>query len=248
MSDIPKQFTADYYDREYFQTPKGKKFRRVNGSIDAWSYANPDGESLGCVSFVEAWKKMFQPKNLLDVGAGRGTVLAYAQDLGIEAYGFDFSHWAVNEGRYPRCEKEWLKEHDATKSWPYPSDSFDLVIALDLMEHLYIDDIDAVIKEMFRVSRKWIFLEIATVGGGSGSDVHQDGYILKKGDPIPIEREGNAVAGHVTVCTRQWWLDKFDNENWLSRRDIVNWFISLVPPDILKNWLLNTIITLEKIA
>jgi ubiquinone/menaquinone biosynthesis C-methylase UbiE len=248
MSDIPEQFTSEYYDQAYFQTPKGKKFKRPNGTFDAWSYANPDGESLGCVSIVEAWKKMFSPQTLLDIGAGRGTVVTYARDQGIEAEGFDFSEWAVNEGRYPRCKAEWLKVHDCTKPWPYPSQSFELVTALDLCEHIYVDDIPFLVKEMFRVAKKWVFLEIATVGGGSGSGLHEDGYILRKGDPIPIEREGNAVAGHVTVQTPQFWEEQFEHENWMLRRDMVNWFISLVPAHIIKNWLLNTVMILEKIG
>jgi hypothetical protein len=248
MSSIPKQFTDEYYNEDYFKTPKGKKFKRPDGSIEAWSYSNPDGESLGCVPIVEAWNKIFHPKTLLDVGAGRGTIVAYARDLGIEAQGFDFSKWACTEGRYPRCASSWLKVHDATKPWPYEDQSFDLVVALDFWEHIYSDDIDAVIKEMLRVSKKWIFLEIATVGSGSGSPyIHEQGYILKKGDPIPIEREGNAVAGHVTVCDKRWWLEKFDSEDWLPRTDLVNWFFSLVPKENVKNWLLNTVIILEKL-
>lgn len=249
MSDIPEVFTAEYYDQGYFKTPKGKKFRRANGSEDAWSYANPEGEFLGAKEIAEAWKKVFNPKNMLDVGAGRGTVIAYARDVGIEAEGFDFSEWAVNEGRYRRCKTEWLKVHDATNAWPYPSKSFDLVTALDFYEHIYIGDLPFVIEEMYRVAKKWIFLEIATVGGGSGpiGRIREEGYILNRGEPVPIEREGNAVAGHVTVCSEDWWYERFEHEDWMSRRDMVNWFFSLVDLKIVKNWALNTVIVLEKL-
>jgi SAM-dependent methyltransferase len=246
MSDVPKIFTAEYYDQKYFADPIGKTFLRSNGTVEKWGYRNPNGELLASRLIVEAWKKIFAPKTMLDIGAGRGTFVAYARDVGIEAYGFDFSEWAVNEGRYPRCKREWLQVHDATKPWPYPDNCFDFIIALDLLEHIYIDDVPFVISELYRVARKWVFLQIATVGGGSGSGVHEDGYILKKGEPIPIEREGNAVAGHVTVCTGNWWLEKLEHDDWLPRRDIVNWFVSLVHPDNIKNWLLNTMIVLEK--
>jgi len=248
MSNIPKEFTSDYYNEDYFSTPKGKKFKRPNGSIDAWSYANPKGEFLGAKDIAKAWKVVFNPKNMLDVGAGRGTFIAYCRDFGIEAEGFDYSEWATSdEGRYPRCRKEWLKVHDATQRWPYEDKSFDLLTVLDFYEHIYVDDLDFVISEMYRVAKKWIFLEIATVGGGSGSGIHEDGYILKRGEPIPIEREGNAAAGHVTVCTADWWLEKFDNDEWLPRRDMVNWFYSLVDEAIMRNWLLNSVIVLERL-
>ena len=157
------EFTSDYYDREYFAGKK--KFRMANGTIREWGYDNPTGEFLGARQIAEAWKKMFNPRNALDVGAGRGTFIAYMRDVGIEAVGFDFSEWAVAHP-YPRCRKEWLILWDATKApWPWPDDSFDLVICLDTLEHIYEEDLDTVLKEMYRVAKKWIFLQIATVDG-----------------------------------------------------------------------------------
>jgi hypothetical protein len=246
MSLPKKGFSQDYYDEKYFADVTGKSFRRTDGSIEHWGYRNLQGEFLGAKEIARAWKIMFNPKNLLDVGAGRGTFVAYARDTGIEAEGFDYSEYAVNNP-YPRCKKEWLRLHDATKPWFYTDQSFDLVTALDFYEHMYEPDIPFVISEMYRVAKKWIFLQIATVGGGSGSGIHEVGYILKKGEPVPIEREGNAVAGHVTVVDRETWERWFDDENWVLRRDMVQWFENLVPNEIIKNWLLNTILVLERI-
>ncbi len=246
MTGSSKEFTSGYYDRLYFADLKGKAFKRPNGSIEHWGYRNPKGEFLGAKEIAEAWKTIFHPKNMLDVGAGRGTFIAYARDVDIEAVGFDFSKWAIQHP-YSRCKREWLKLHDATKPWPYSENSFDVVVALDFFEHIYEENVDFVIDEMYRVAKKWVFLQIATVGGGSGSGLHEKGYILKKGEPIPIEREANAVAGHVTVQPEPFWYERLEHENWMPRRDIVNWFFSLVDPAIVKNWVLNTIIVLERI-
>lgn len=247
MSLPEKEFSQEYYDEKYFANLVGKSFRRPNGTIEHWGYKNLQGEFLGAKEIADAWKTMFNhPKNLLDVGCGRGTFLTYARDVGIEAEGFDYSEWAINNP-YPRCKKEWIRVHDATKPWSYKNSGFDLVIALDFLEHIYEDNLNFVIDEIFRVTKKWIFLQIATVGGGSGSGVHEDGYILKKGEPIPIEREGNAVAGHVTVQSSSFWYELLDRKDWLPRRDMVNWFFSLVDPAIVKNWMLNTVIVLERI-
>lgn len=247
MSDIPKSFGGKYYDRDYFQTPEGKKYRAADGSIHGWSYANPDGEFLGAEPIAKAWKEVFRPRKLLDVGAGRGTFIAYSRDAGIEAEGFDFSQWAVSdEGRYPRCKAEWLKLHDATEPWPYEDASFDLVVTLDFYEHIYEDDLEVVIAEMYRVASRYIFLQIATVGGGSGATIHETGYIMPKDEQIPMALEGCAVAGHVTVRNRDWWYDRLDHDDWLPRRDMFQHFCSLVDPAILHNWLLNSIIILER--
>ena len=247
MSYIPKEFDKEYYDKYYFQTPEGKKYRAANGSIHGWSYANPDGEFLGAGPIAEAWKEVFEPRNLLDVGAGRGTFIAYARDAGIEAEGFDFSEWSVSEeGRYPRCKAEWLRLHDATEPWPYDDRSFDLVITLDFLEHIYEDDLDFVIDEMYRVASKYIFLQIAVSGTGGLQGRSEEGYILKKSEPVPIGLEGCAVAGHVTVMPESWWVDRLDHEDWMPRRDAIQHFYSIVDPAIIRNWILNSVIALEK--
>jgi SAM-dependent methyltransferase len=246
VSDIPNEFTKDYYDDKYFSDKTGKKFLSADGNIQHWGYLNPTGEFLGAKEIAKAWKTMFDPNNLLDVGCGRGTFLTYARDFGVEAEGFDYSEWAISNP-YPRCKSEWLKVHDATKPWPYPDNSFDLIVCLDLMEHIYREDIDFVIDEMYRVARKWVFLQIAAVGGGSGFTIHEEGYILHKGESIPLNLQGCAVAGHVTVCSSEWWYEKLEREGWLSRRDMVQWFCSLVDPAIISNWLKNAIIVMEKI-
>lgn len=245
-SGIPKNFTADYYNEDYFVTSDGKKFKRTDGTTGAWSYANPEGEWHGCRPIVEAWKSMFHPKNSLDVGCGRGTFLTYERDIGIEAEGFDFSSWSV-KNHYPRCDEKWIKNYDATKPWPYPDNSFDLVTVLDLMEHIYEDHIDFVINEMYRVAKKYIFLQIATIGGGSGSGIHERGYTLKRGEQVPVELQGCAVAGHVTVLTEGFWIQRLKRDGWIVRRNLVEEFCRIVPKDVIANWVLNTILVLEKV-
>ncbi len=54
MSDIPREFNKDYDDQDYFRTPEGKKYRRADGTIHGWSYANPDGEFHGAGPIARA--------------------------------------------------------------------------------------------------------------------------------------------------------------------------------------------------
>lgn len=246
MSSIPEKFDESYYDKDYFVTKEGKKFKNTDGSEGAWSYANPEGEWLGCKPIVEAWKDIFGCKNMLDIGCGRGTFIGYARASGIIASGFDFSKWAV-ANRYSRCDPSWISCKDATEKWDYEGKSFDLVTVLDLLEHLYSDDIDKVINEMYRVSKKWIFLQIATIGGGSGSGIHDGGYILSKGEKVPIELESMVIAGHVTVQNKQFWINKLKRNGWKFRDDVILEFIRRVPIEVIANWVKNTIIIMERV-
>lgn len=252
-------FDSSYYDHLYFSDIKGKSFKRPDGSIDYWGYKNKEAEWLGCGPIVKAWNNIFNLSKYntnsgcksLDVGCGRGTFVAYMRDIGIDALGFDFSEWAINN-LYPRCNKKWARIHDATQKWPYEDKYFDLVIVLDLLEHIYLEDIDFVLEEIHRVSKKWIFLQIATIGMSD----NEKGYIIKKGENIPIELEGMAVAGHVTVQPRNFWIvklksielrNKDKNNKWKLRDDLVQEFIRKVPNDVISNWIKNTILILEKV-
>ncbi len=244
-------FDSTYYNEDYFKTPKGKKYSKSDGTVGAWSYANPTGDWHGCGPIVKVWKEIFELDDktlVLDVGCGRGTFISYLRDVGIQTYGFDFSQWAV-DNPHPKCHKDWIKCHDATKEFPYSGSSFNLTICLDLMEHMYIDDVDKVINELFRVSNKWIFLQIATCGSG-GLQGNDNGYILKRGEIVPKELEGCAVAGHVTVQNKQFWINKLMNNretSWKLREDKISEFINKVPFDVIANWIKNTILVLEKI-
>ena len=248
-SPMPTTFTSEYYDKNYFVTPKGKKFRTSPQHLDGWSYANPEGEYLGCKDIAKAWKTIFNPEKMLDFGCGRGTFLTYCRDIGVNAVGFDYSEYAV-KNPYVRCKPEWVKQHDATKPWPYMDNSFDFVTVLDLFEHIYYDDLPKVIHEMYRVANKWIFIQTAVSGGNGGSHGGEDkeGYILKKGEQLPIEREKYSVAGHVTLMNEAAWETILDDARWMRRRDMEIWFKTLVPQDAISNWLKNSVIILEKVA
>lgn len=233
-------FDKDYYNIDYFVTPKGKKFTDENGKEYGWSYANQLGEWSGCGPIAKAWKKIFNPESVLDVGAGRGTFLAYMRDEGLNAVGFDFSEFAVSdEGRYIRCQRDWLIQHDATNSWPYADSSKDLVICLDLMEHIYENENQFVMDEIIRVSKKWIFLQIATTKD-------DEGYNLKKGQEIPMKFRGCAIAGHVNVRRPEYWIRKFMRNGVSFRNDKVEEFKNNVDSTIIANWLANTVLVLEK--
>jgi len=248
--DVPRreeslrEFTSEWYDEKYFSDPEGKRFVMEDGSVRYWGYRNPTGWWEGCVPIARAWKAIFNPRTLLDVGCGRAQFVLACRKAGMEAYGFDYSEWALTEGLVEGCDRGWVRLHDATKPWPYEDGSMDVVVCLDTLEHIYEEDLEKVIGEMYRVSSRWIFLEIATVDG-----VRERGFILHRGEPIPLETDPRTWAGHVTVCTEAWWYDRLEEHDrlgeWMPRRDLVNWFRALVDEEIIRNWV--TIIVMERI-
>lgn len=247
-SDVPETgFTQAYYDRGYFADRDGKGYRMPDGSLRRWGYMNPDGAWEGCAPIVEAWKTMFQPNDLLDAGCGRAQFVAAARKAGIMACGFDYSEYAVGEGRYAKCKPEWVRVHDATKPWPYPDRHFDLVLVLDTLEHIYVEDLPFVIDESYRVAKRWVFIQIAVAGSGGLQGTDREGYLLKKGEAVPKDLEQYAVAGHVSVVSKDVWEDWLLRDSFISRRDLVEQFKGLVDPVVIKNWVENMIYVAERL-
>ena len=87
------------------------------------------------------------PRRILDLGCGTGTMLAHLRRFG-EAEGVDADERAVGfchargEDRVQLLESETL---------PFPDDSFDLLTALDVLEH--IEDDRWALREVARVLR-----------------------------------------------------------------------------------------------
>ena len=135
---------------------------------------------------------------------------------------------------------------DATEPWPYGDEAFDLVTALDFFEHIYLEDLPRVESELWRVTGEWCFLQIAVSGSGGLQGEAPEGYTLHRGQPIPLELEANAVAGHVLVKPRSFWVKRFSDLGFKEDRDMLHLFSKLVPPPMIRNWWLNAIVILRK--
>lgn len=93
---------------------------------------------------VESIRQPNSTVRILDVGCGTGANLEMLKQYG-ESEGVDVSDDALEF-----CRKKGLKVHKGlAEELPFPDETFDLVTALDVVEHL--DDDIAGLKEMLRV-------------------------------------------------------------------------------------------------
>lgn len=84
----------------------------------------------------------------LDFGCGTGAVLEFLAMRGYEAHGVDMSPEAL---AFCRAKGLRVSPQDIHGAIPYPDDSFDLVCALDVLEHIEGDR--AAVREILRVLR-----------------------------------------------------------------------------------------------
>lgn len=113
------------------------------------------------------------PRTLLDIGSGRGEAVAYARAQGTRAWGLDL---ARRPG--PDVQADMLR-------LPLCSRAVDLVLCLDVLEHLPGEAIVPAVAELLRVANVGVLLMVAHF-------------------PSTMHRDQGAVY-HLTVEPVRWW-------------------------------------------
>lgn len=96
------------------------------------------------------------PKTVLDAGCAMGYLVAALRDRGVEAYGVDISKYAISKVREdvrPFCKVGSLTE-------PLPAglpDRYDLVVTIEVLEHLYAEDGRQAIRNLCQLTDKVLF-------------------------------------------------------------------------------------------
>ena len=123
------QITKDFYNKDYFE---GKN------QIAYDSYARADG----LLNTFATWtNELFKPESVLDVGCAYGFVVKRFQELGVPATGVEYSPYAVS-----RAVTQEIIEGDVRDLSRFKSNSFDLVIGTELLEHIPEDDLFKAVK------------------------------------------------------------------------------------------------------
>ena len=97
---------------------------------------------------------------VLDVGCGDGLLLQMLSEQGIQAHGVDISEVAVRV-----CTQKGFmvsKNDFTTDPLPFGDGTFDTVIALDVLEHVY--NPEKLLSEMNRVAKSAIVISVPNFG------------------------------------------------------------------------------------
>jgi len=135
---------------------------------------------------VSEWVNYLKPKKVLDVGCGRGPYLVALKEFEVECYGIDKSEEAIEASLVPN-----LVTLGDIKQIPYPDNSFDLVICIDVLEHLNLEEIPIAIKELIRVSNKYILCSICMV------------------NEYGVDPNWFRDSTHKTLKSKVWWMEQF---------------------------------------
>jgi SAM-dependent methyltransferase len=170
------------------------------------------------------WRN-FPLRRTLDVGCATGFVVEALAECGVDAWGSDVSHWAVEHASPGAAGR--LRQGSLTEKLPFAKHSFDLVTALETLEHLDPSDVDDAIANIRRVAGGWVVCTIPSIGvndhGPHGFphskvlDEVLERYVAlgrEYDGPVPHEdlmrdARGIPVEGHLTIASYRWWTARF---------------------------------------
>jgi SAM-dependent methyltransferase len=133
--------TPEYYDRVYFDGLGKSNYQQY--SIDS----SPFASQADAVIRLMAHHGLSGP--VLDIGCAKGYLVYVLRLRGIEAYGVDWSQYALNNA-YPDAQP-YLERASAT-GLPFQDKRFAVAMSFDVLEHLNEDNARLALQESARVS------------------------------------------------------------------------------------------------
>jgi len=136
----PKELEAQF-DRSYFVW---------DGKGEAKGYRGTYADFPENLKFLD-YIKSLKPESVLDAGCGYGFLVARLNNAGIPAEGFDISTFA-----YKMRATDKMRVASVLDLSYYEDKKFDLVVSIELLEHIPEAHTEQALRELARVSRRGI--------------------------------------------------------------------------------------------
>ena len=208
-----KELQGDFYGADYYRPPRS--------DIDS-AIIYDDGEDKRTTAAFIALN--FAPKRVLEAGCAMGLLVKALRGYGVEAEGFDFSRWCIDNA-HPTA-RAWVRWGDVLDLKP-SARPYDMVLAIDILEHLPPEKVPLAIENLVAaLAPNGILLAIIPAYGPNafGPELYPLQYEEWRRDAslgipfrnIPLDDRGRPHLGHLTHATIPWWVDKFRSSG-LSR-------------------------------
>jgi len=143
-----KSVPSDYYDKEYYLelAEGGPEFKDYKGD-------KLTARLIKSLSLADITSEC----RVLDIGCGRGEIVRYCAEQGAYVTGIDYSKDAIDLAKgaisdlSEETQKRVVLELADAKKMPYESSSFDVIFFLDVIEHLYPEEVESILSEIYRV-------------------------------------------------------------------------------------------------
>jgi SAM-dependent methyltransferase len=240
---------ADTYGGSYFGEGRDASGDRQGRS----GYARYD--RIASNADIAGWLlwRNFRVANALDVGCATGYLVEVLRERGIDASGCDLSGYAIAHA-VPGASGH-VREANLFAGLPWDDGAFELVTALEILEHLPPDLVPRAIAELARVCGGYLYATIPSFGPNrSGPDGHFEGKVRPErvahyrglgpdyAGPVPeadlaVDAEGRPVEGHLTIASFEWWTARFAEAGLERSPDVEQrLYADIEPADLAPYW------------
>ena len=167
----------------------------------------------------------FPLRRALDVGCALGFVVEALREVDVDAWGVDVSQYAVDHAA-PGA-RGFLRQGSLTSGLPFPDGHFDLVSALEVVEHIPPRDVPAALRELRRLTSAYVVVTTPSFGPNqAGPGGWFEGKVREERlahyrslgesyqgpvdhDDLMRDADGNPIEGHLTIASFAWWTARF---------------------------------------
>lgn len=161
----------------------------------------------------------FDWERILEVGCANGLVVRKLNKAGKMAYGIDVSELAIRYAN-ERIGARNCIEADVLDI-PFKNKFFDAVFSCDVLEHLEENDIDTAIKEITRVTKKWVMLKLSPEAEGNREWITR----LKKS----YRQYKDLENLHLSIFSLAEWIQKIESTGLLryvkTKNDLMAFYV-----------------------
>ena len=200
------ELQGDFYGPDYYRPPAS--------DIESAIIYDDNEDKRATAAFLAL---CFGPKRALEAGCAMGLLVKALRGWGVEAEGFDFSRWCV-ENAHPAA-KPWVRWGDVLDLAP-PARPYDLALALDILEHVPPASVPRMLAHLAAALEPGgvLFTVVPAYGPNAyGPELYPLAYEEWRRDAaagvpfrnIPLDDRGRPHLGHLTHATIGWWEEAF---------------------------------------
>ena len=218
--ELARALDDDVYGAHYFGSGRDPLDRM---GLSGYERYDRDTSNANAAAYL-VWR-FFDVRRTLDVGCATGFVVEALRELGLDASGVDVSQFAVEQAAVGA--RGHIRYGDLARRLPFPDGRFDLVTALETLEHLPPEAVPGAVAELRRVTSGYLVATIPSFGpnpNGPGGWLtvkvrdervpHYESLGPGYDGPVPFEdlyrdAQGEPIEGHLTIASFSWWTQRF---------------------------------------
>lgn len=220
VHELQEALADDVYDGSYFGAGRDPFDRMGLSGYERYDRATSNAD----VAAYLVWR-FFDVRRTLDVGCAIGYVVEALRELGIDADGTDVSQYAVDHATAGAAGHVFWG--DLLHKLPVKDGGYELVTALETLEHVPPDAVPTALRELRRITSHYLVATIPSFGPnehgpGGWFDVkvrperldHYRSLGPEYDGPVPYDdlyrdAAGEPIEGHLTIASFRWWTRQF---------------------------------------